>query len=120
MLYHPGKVNIMTYALSKKTQIGTTMLSTWVLAEEFANWHRWPVGWNLVCNATMGSKLIKNIWATQRAYSRYEQYVEMFFMGTIDNPLSMVDFGHVRYQSCKWLHEDEFLKTTILSKLHNL
>ncbi|CAN6459657.1 unnamed protein product [Victoria cruziana] len=39
MLYHPGKVNVVADALSRKNQATLTMVQAWMLTEELINWH---------------------------------------------------------------------------------
>lgn len=36
-----------------------------------------------------------------------------------DNPFSMDEYGYIKYQGRIWFPEDEFLKSFVLSKLHN-
>lgn len=117
MFYYPGKANVVVDALSRKIQIGTSMLSSWLLVEEFIKWHSWPVGQSLVCNILVDSELIEQIWAAQRTNNIYDQFSRKAVYG--NNPFSIDVYGHIRYEGRIWLPEDVVLKSAVVAELHS-
>lgn len=118
MLYDLGKANIVVNVLSKKTQIIMAILNSWILVEEFANLHRWPIGKGLICSVVVGLELIEQIWIAQKVDSRYEQLLRKTLYD--DSLLSINEYGHIKYKIQIWLPKDEKLKFLILAELHNL
>lgn len=43
---------------------------------QFVDWHPYPIGHSVICNAMVNSELIDQIWDAERNDNRYKKYKE--------------------------------------------
>ncbi|CAN6465712.1 unnamed protein product [Victoria cruziana] len=76
MRYHPGKANVVADALSRKTQISSTMLSVWSMTAQFAEWHPLPTSTGVMCHTVVEEEILSRIFEAQRKDEDYEKMIK--------------------------------------------
>ncbi|CAN6441035.1 unnamed protein product [Victoria cruziana] len=117
MGYHPGRANVVTDALNRKTELAHTVMSIWSLTAQFAQWHPRPMSTGVMCHAVTKEEVLSHVAQAQRTdadYDRREQWA-----GLEGSAVIVDDQGQIRYQGRLWVSFDPDLRNEILGSLHS-
>lgn len=117
MRYHTWKVNVVVDVLSRKTQISSIMIEIQTLTTQIKNWHPWLIESHLIYNATMGTKLLDQVFVVQRSDGKYNHYRRRAIYE--NSPFYINDQSQIKYKGRVWLPNNEEVKNEVLTYLHN-